>query len=183
MQADRSAERTRLLGIIRRNSLLENRDFVLASGRSSNFFFDMKRTIFEPEGAALTADLLFERIAGEAVDFIGGLETGAIPIVAALCAKSWPEKPIKGFFVRKEAKGHGTDQRLDGLLEPGSRVILFEDVTTTGGSVMQAVNEVRRRQCTILKVITIVDRLEGAAEAFANAGIAFEALFTWRDFS
>ncbi|HTV45357.1 MAG TPA: orotate phosphoribosyltransferase [Stellaceae bacterium] len=183
MQADRSAERARLLGIIRRNSLLQNRDFVLASGRSSNFFFDMKRTIFEPEGASLIADLLFERIAGAAVDSIGGLETGAIPIVAALCAKSWPEKPIKGFFVRKEAKGHGTDQRVDGLLEPGSRVILFEDVTTTGGSVMQAATEVRRRECTIVKVITIVDRLEGAAETFATAGIPFEALFTWRDFS
>ena len=183
MGADRLAKKAKLLGIIRRNSLLQNRDFVLASGRSSGFFFDMKRTMFDPQGVALAADLLFERIRDEAVDYIGGLETGAIPIVAALCLKSWPENPIKGFFVRKEAKGHGTDQRIDGLLEPGSRVILFEDVTTTGGSVMQAAAAVRQRDCTILKIVTIVDRLEGADETFANAGLKFESLFTWRDFS
>jgi orotate phosphoribosyltransferase len=183
MGADLPAKRERLLGIIRRRSLLQSRDFVLASGRSSSFFFDMKRTMFDPEGASLAADLLFERIKDEDVDHIGGLETGAIPIVAALCMMSWPEKPINGFFVRKEMKGHGTDQRVDGLLESGAKVILFEDVTTTGGSVMQAAAEVRRRDCTILKIIAIVDRLEGADQTFRNAGIEFESLFTWRDFS
>ena len=183
MQADLPAKRSQHLGIIRRQSLLQNRDFVLASGRSSSFFFDMKRTMFDPQGARLAADLLFDRIKDEAVDCVGGLETGAIPIVAALCARSWPEKPINGFFVRKEAKGHGTDQRIDGLLETGSRVILFEDVTTTGGSVMQAAAAVRQRDCTIIKIIAIVDRLEGADQTFDNAGIKFESLFTWRDFS
>ncbi len=183
MGADLPAKKERLLGIIRRNSLLQNRDFVLASGRSSSFFFDMKRTMFEPEGAALAADLLFDRVRDEDFDYIGGLESGAIPIVAALCARSWPQKPIKGFFVRKETKGHGTDQRIDGLLEPGSRVILFEDVTTTGGSVMQAAIAARQLDCTIVKIIAIVDRLEGAYETFKTAGIAFESLFTWRDFS
>ena len=131
-------KRERLIGIIRRQSLLQNRDFVLVSGRSSNFFFDMKKTMFDPEGAALLADLLFDAIKAEDVEYIGGLETGAIPIVTALCARSWPEKPLKGFFVRKENKGHGTDQRIDGLLRRRSKVILFEDVTTTGGSAMQA---------------------------------------------
>lgn len=183
MRADLPAKEARLLGIIRRNSLLQNRDFVLASGRSSSFFFDMKRTMLDPEGAALAAELLFERIKDEAVDYIGGLETGAIPIVAALCMRSWPEKPIGGFFVRKENKGHGTDQRIDGLLESGSRVILFEDVTTTGGSAMQAATAVRQRDCTIVKIIAIVDRLEGAEANFKDAGIEFEALYTWRDFS
>ena len=143
----------------------------------------MKKTMFDPEGAALVTDLLFDAIKTEDVDYIGGLETGAIPIVAALCVRSWPEKPIKGFFVRKEVKGHGTDQRVDGHLERGSKVILFEDVTTTGGSAMQAVNQARQLECTILKVISVVDRLEGAAENFRTAGIKFEALFTWRDFS
>ncbi len=182
MGADRLAERARLREIIRRNSLLQDRDFVLVSGRSSGFFFDMKRTMLDPEGAALAAELLFDRIKDEGVDAVGGLETGAIPIVAALCARSWPQKPIQGFFVRKAAKGHGTDQRIDGLLEPGARVILFEDVTTTGGSAMQAVDAVRERCCAIVKIIAIVDRLEGAAQNFHNAGIAFESLFTWLDF-
>lgn len=129
------------------------------------------------------ADLLFDAIAAEEVDYIGGLETGAIPIVAALCARSWPARPIKGFFVRKENKGHGTDQRIDGLLERGSNVILFEDVTTTGGSAMQAVDQARQFGCKIVKVVSLVDRLEGAEENFREAGIRFESLFTWRDFS
>jgi len=181
--SDLPRKREKLLAIIERQSLLQNRDFRLASGGSSNFFFDMKKTMFDPEGAALVTDLLFDAIKTEDVDYIGGLETGAIPIVAALCVRSWPEKPIRGFFVRKEVKGHGTDQRVDGHLERGSKVILFEDVTTTGGSAMQAVNQARQFECTIVKVISVVDRLEGAAENFRTAGIKFEALFTWRDFS
>lgn len=178
-----SSKKQRLLDIIRRESLLQNRDFRLASGRSSSFFFDMKKTMFDPEGAALLADLLFDAIREEDVDYIGGLETGAIPIVAALCMRSWPAKPIRGFFVRKEIKGHGTDQRVDGHLERGSKVVLFEDVTTTGGSAMQAVGQARQFGCTVLKVISVVDRLEGAGETFRAAGLGFEALFTWRDFS
>jgi orotate phosphoribosyltransferase len=180
---DLGEKRERLIAIIRRQSLLQNRDFLLVSGRASNFFFDMKKTMFDPEGAALLADILFDAIKGEDVEYIGGLETGAIPIVAALCARSWPEKPIKGFFVRKENKGHGTDQRIDGRLERGSKVILVEDVTTTGGSVMQAVDQARQFGCTVLKVVSVVDRLEGAAENFRTAGLKFESVFTWRDFS
>ncbi len=183
MAADLPAKKHQLREIIRRRSLLQNRDFVLASGRSSSFFFDMKRTMLDPEGVVLVADLLFDRIRGEDVDAVGGLETGAIPIVAAVCARSWPEKPVTGFFVRKEMKGHGTDQRIDGLLEKASRVILFEDVTTTGASVMQAAEQARLLGCAIVKIIAVVDRLEGAADNFKKAGIVFESLFTWHDFS
>jgi orotate phosphoribosyltransferase len=180
---DLSEKRRKLLAIISRASLLQGGEFRLTSGRSSSFFIDLKKTMLDPEGASLLADLLFERIRGEDVDSIGGMETGAIPLVAALCLRSWPEKPIKGFFIRKEAKGHGTDQRVDGLLERASRIILFEDVTTTGGSALRAVDEARRYQCEIVKVITVVDRLEGAEENFRKAGIPFEALFTRRDFN
>ena len=180
---DLSYKRQKLRAIISRASLLRGREFRLTSGGSSDFFIDLKKTMLDPEGASLLADLLFDKIKCEDVDCIGGMETGAIPLVAAVCVRSWPEKPIKGFFIRKEAKGHGTDQRVDGLLERGSRVILFEDVTTTGSSVMRAVDLTRQFQCTILKVIAVVDRLEGAEENFRNAGIQFEALFTRRDFS
>jgi orotate phosphoribosyltransferase len=176
-----SDKRQRLLSIITQRSLLRG-EFRLTSGRSSNFFIDLKKTMFDPEGAALLADLLFEMIRTDNVDGIGGMETGAIPLVAALCLRSWPEKPLTGFFIRKEPKGHGTDQRIDGLLEPGSRDILFEDVTTTGGSALRAADEARRNQCTILKVITVVDRLEGAEENFRKSGVAFAALFVRSDF-
>ena len=180
---DLSHKRQKLLAIIRRASLLQGREFRLTSGGSSNFFIDLKKTMLDPEGASLLADLLFDKIKAEDVDCVGGMETGAIPLVAALCMRSWPEKPVKGFFIRKEAKGHGTDQRVDGVLDRGSRVVLLEDVTTTGTSVMLAVEQTRLLQCTILKVITVVDRLEGAEENFRQAGISFEALFTRRDFS
>ena len=180
---DVSNKRQRLLAIIKAASLLQGREFRLTSGGSSNFFIDLKKTMLDPEGASLLADLLFDKIKAEDVDCVGGMETGAIPIVATVCMRSWPEKPIKGFFIRKEAKGHGTDQRVDGVLDRGSRVILFEDVTTTGSSVMRAVDQARQSQCTILKVIAVVDRLEGAEENFRQAGITFEALFTRRDFS
>jgi len=176
-------KRQKLLAIIRRASLLQGREFRLTSGGSSNFFIDLKKTMLDPEGASLLADLLFDKIRTENVDCIGGMETGAIPIIAVVCMRSWPEKPVKGFFIRKEAKGHGTDQRVDGPLDRGSRVILFEDVTTTGSSLMRAVDQTRQFQCTILKVIAVVDRLEGAEENFRQAGITFEALFTRRDFS
>jgi orotate phosphoribosyltransferase len=179
---DLADKKRQLRDIIRRRSLLRNRDFTLSSGRSSNFFFDMKRTMFDPQAAPLIADLLFDRIKSERVDCIGGLETGAIPIVALLCARSWPEKPLKGFFVRKETKGHGTDQQIDGLLDEGARVVVFEDVTTTGASAMQAVAAAQAQGCTIVKAISVVDRLEGAAENFRKAGIEFDSLFTWRDF-
>src|SRR5438046_4567981 len=153
---DLADKRQKLLGIIARRSLLRG-EFRLTSGRSSNFFIDLKKTMLDPEGGSLLADLLFEMIKAEDVDCIGGMETGAIPLVAALCLRSWPEKPLKGFFIRKENKGHGTAERVDGLLERGSRVILFEDVTTTGGSALRAVDQARQYQCTILKVITVVD--------------------------
>jgi orotate phosphoribosyltransferase len=178
---DFSHKRQKLLSIIAARSLLRG-EFRLTSGRSSNFFIDLKKTMLDPEGGSLLADLLFEMIRAEDVDCIGGMETGAIPLVAALCLRSWPEKPLKGFFIRKEAKGHGTDQQIDGLLDRGSRVILFEDVTTTGGSALRAVDQARQYQCAILKVITVVDRLEGAEENFRKAGILLEALFTRRDF-
>jgi orotate phosphoribosyltransferase len=181
--SDLAVKKQKLQAIISRASLLRDGEFRLTSGGSSNFFFDLKRTMLDPEGASLLADLLFDRIKSEQVDCIGGMETGAIPIVATVCMRSWPEKPIKGFFIRKEAKGHGTDQRVDGLLESGSRVILVEDVTTTGGSAMRAVDQVRQAQCTVVKVVSVVDRLEGAEDNFRRAGIRFEALFDRRDFS
>jgi orotate phosphoribosyltransferase len=180
---DLSYKRQKLLSIICRASVLQGQEFRLTSGGSSNFFIDLKKTMLDPEGASLLADLLFAKIKAEDVDSVGGMETGAIPIVAAVCMRSWPERPIEGFFIRKEAKGHGTDQQVEGRLERGSRVILLEDVTTTGGSAMRAVEQTRQLQCTVLKVITVVDRLEGAEETFRKAGIKFEALFTRHDFS
>ena len=138
-----SREKGRLLEIIKQRSLLKGQ-FKLVSGATSDYYLDMKPTTFDPEGASLIARIVCEMLAGESdVDAIGGLELGAVPIIAAVCARSWPEHPINGFVVRKAEKGHGTGKKIEGNFRPDTTVVLFDDVTTKGGSVMQAVRAVR----------------------------------------
>jgi orotate phosphoribosyltransferase len=177
-QADKKA---RLLDIVKQKSLLKG-EFKLASGGTSTYYLDMKPTMFDAEGMALIADLVFDMLKDDrSFDAVGGLELGAVPIVNAVCARSWPERPIAGFVVRKETKDHGTAKKIDGNFTDKSTVILFEDVTTKGGSVMQAVTAVRQRGGTVKKIITLVDRLEGAEENLRREGIPLVSLFTTRD--
>jgi orotate phosphoribosyltransferase len=104
-----------------------------------------------------------------------------VPIIVAVCARSWHGRPVPGFVVRKEIKDHGTEQKIDGNFKPGSTVILFDDVTTKGGSVMKAVRAVRARGARVAKIITLVDRLEGASENLGKEGIELVALYTTRE--
>jgi len=174
----------RLLEIIKQRSLLtEGGPFKLASGEMSNYYLDMKPTMFDPEGSMLTAEIIYEEYLRDDpdVDAVGGLELGAVPIIATICARSWHERPVSGFVVRKEKKGHGTDKRIDGNFKPNSTVILFDDVTTKGGSVMQAVQAVRAQGAKVKRIITVVDRLEGAKENLAKEGIALLPIFTTVD--
>ena len=174
-------QKARLLEIIKQKSLLKGR-FTLVSGAVSNYYLDMKPTMFDPEGAHLIAEIVCDLLAGERdVDAIGGLELGAVPIIVAVCARSWHGRPVAGFVVRKEIKDHGTEQKIDGNFKPGSTVILFDDVTTKGGSVMRAVRAVRGRGARVAKIITLVDRLEGASENLGKEGIELVALYTTRD--
>jgi orotate phosphoribosyltransferase len=178
-----ASEKARLLGIIKRKSLLtEGGPFKLASGAMSDYYLDLKPTMFDPDGAALIGEIINGMLADDRdVDAIGGLELGAVPIVAAVSALSVRWRPIKSFVVRKESKDHGTAKKIDGNFTPNTTVVLVEDVTTRGGSVMQAVRAVRERGATVKKIITIVDRLEGARENLTKEGIALEAIFTTRD--
>jgi orotate phosphoribosyltransferase len=179
----RDDRRERLLRIIKAQSLLTGAQFTLASGQRSGFFFDMKKTMFHPEGAALIGDIIFEMIAHDTdVQYIGGLEIGAIPMAVSVAARSWPDRPINAFFVRKAPKDHGAINLIDGQFRPNSKVILFEDVTTTGGSVMKAVRAVRDQGCTVKKILTIVDRDEGAAENLKKENLELAAIFTMDDF-
>jgi orotate phosphoribosyltransferase len=170
----------RLLEIIRKKSFLKGQ-FKLASGAMSDYYLDMKPTCFDPEGASLIGEIVCRKLAGDDADAIGGLELGAVPIVAAACARSWPARPIRGFVVRKEKKGHGTDQKIDGNFTPGSNVVLIEDVTTKGGSVMQAVRAVRALGAEVRRIITIVDRQEGATDNLRKEGLELDAIFTTAD--
>ena len=175
----------RLKELIREKSLIINprENFTLASGGSSNFFFDMKNTSMDPEGSNLIADEILERIRGDSYEYIGGLESGSIPIVSAVVMKSWlAGVPIPGFFVRKEPKKRGTMKLIEGNLKDNAHVIVLDDVTTKGGSVLNAVREIRKLGCTVTKVITVVDRLDGARENLAKEGIALIAIYTKDDF-
>ncbi len=174
-------QKARLLAIIKQKSFLRGQ-FKLASGATSDYYLDMKPTTFDPEGAALVADIIFSMLRDDTTsDAIGGLELGAVPIIAAVCARSFPERPIQGFIVRKETKDHGTAQKIDGNFKPNSKVILLEDVTTKGGSVMQAVRAVRARGAEVTRIISILDRLEGAEETLKKEGIALQSIFTTKD--
>ena len=179
--AARAQAKARLLEIIKAKSLLLGR-FTLVSGAVSDYYLDMKPTMFDPEGAHLVAEIVCDLIADERdLDAIGGLELGAVPIITAVCARSWLGRSVAGFVVRKEIKDHGTERKIDGNFKPGSTVIVIDDVTTKGGSVMQAVRAVRDRGARVAKIITLVDRLEGASENLGKEGIELVALYTTRD--
>ena len=182
-QVTLAKEKSRLLEIIKEKSLLtEGGPFKLASGATSNYYLDMKPTTFDPEGSNLIAGIIFNMLKNDPdVDSIGGLEVGSIPVISIVSMRSWPEHPLNGFMVRKQKKGHGTDKKIDGNFKNNSTVVLFDDVTTTGGSVLEAVHAVRARGATVKKIITIVDRQEGAAENLKKAGIDLVAIYTTRD--
>lgn len=178
--------KARLIRIIEERSLWRQADFELVSGAASTFYFDMKPTAFDPEGASLIAELILEALAADRVDLIGGLEMGAVPIVACVCQLSHRARPIAGFFVRKEAKDHGTKRLIEGVPRDqelaGKHAVLVEDVTTTGGSVLAAVGAARDAGCEVSKVVTVVDRLQGAGDNLRTHGIELVALLSAEDF-
>lgn len=174
----RAPNRERLRELIAQKSLKTGLSITLASGKSSNVYFDMKKVIMDPEGSNLVADEILDILKDYQVDCVGGLEMGAVPIVSAVCVKSYLRKPIPGFFVRKQPKGHGTQSLIDGFFNSGDRVVILDDVTTSGGSVMKAVKSVRDAGGRVEHVITVVDRLEGAAEFLESQSVKLIPLLT-----
>ena len=178
-------DKEKLRSIIQEKGLVTyNSDtFVLASGDTSNFFFDMKIVSMDPEGSELIANEILKIIRHEDVDYIGGLESGSIPIASVVANRSYRAgRPVPAFFVRKSSKGRGTNKVIEGNLSANSRVIVVEDVTTKGESVLVAVRALRELGCEVDKVITIVDRLAGAGELMAGENIELISIFTKDDF-
>ena len=162
-------EREQLRLLLKRESLIFG-DFTLASGKKSNFYFDSKRTTLLPEGAWLTARETLRLIREHRIeaDAIGGLTLGADPIVCPVAALSHAEGPkLRAFIVRKEAKEHGTGRRIEGNLAKGSRVIIVDDVVTTAGSTMKAIEAAEAEGHTVVAVICLVDREEGGGAKLA----------------
>ncbi|MDP6212104.1 MAG: orotate phosphoribosyltransferase [Candidatus Thalassarchaeaceae archaeon] len=173
--------RERLIERIRDLAYLysEKEDFTLASGRKSKHFFDMKPVMMDPECAHLLGVLMHHQIESIGrVDAIGGLELGAVPLTGIAIAKAGRGSSLKGFIVRKEPKGRGGRKTgnppgIEGAsLESGNRIVLLEDVTTTGGSALKAAQMLIDMGCDVASCITILDRQEGGLQAFEEAGIS-----------
>jgi orotate phosphoribosyltransferase len=175
-------DRDELKQIVRQVSY-EEREVTLASGRKSTFYFDGKQTTLHPRGAVLVGKAFFDELKHfpGPIDGVGGLTMGADPIATALSmTSSLVGDPIPAFIIRKEPKGHGTGQWLEGRknLVPGARVVIVEDVLTTGGSALKAVERAREEGLDVIGIISLVDREEGGREAVEEQGLALRAIFT-----
>ena len=181
-----AADRARLLELLRELSF-ERRKVVLASGKESDFYVDCKRTALTAEGHVLVGRLLFDRIrrVQPLVRGAGGLTLGADPLASAVAFASFlAGEPVDAFIVRKEPKGHGTGQWIEGrkTIPDGSRVAVLEDVITTGGSAAKAIERCRAEGLVVAGCFALVDRMEGGREVLEAMGVPVEALFTRADF-
>jgi len=153
-------------------------DFTLASGKKSKYYIDGKFISLTSDGLAYFAKVILEMIKNDEVKYIGGPTMGADPIIGGTVAMSHlMGRPIDGFIIRKEQRDHGRMRMIEGPLKEGERVIIVEDVTTTGGSVLKGIKMVEEMGCEIVKVICLVDRLQGAQDNFKQAGYKFTPIF------
>ena len=156
--------------------------FRLASGKMSKYYIDCKTTTLTPEGLALTGEVIFERINDLSVQGVGGLEFGAIPLALSTSIYAFHKGiNIKPFVVRKQAKDRGLKKAIEGQLYPMDRVIVLEDVITTGNSCLMAVQKLKEADIFIDRVLVIVDRLEGGKENIIRAGLIYESIFNLDD--
>ncbi|MFH1191126.1 MAG: orotate phosphoribosyltransferase [Candidatus Omnitrophota bacterium] len=163
---------------------LKKGKFLLSSGKESNYYLDGRVITLSAQGAYLVAGIIFDMLKDEVLDAVGGPTLGADPIVGALAALSYVYgRPIKTFIVRKQAKEHGTLQQLEGpALKNGNRVILVDDVATSGKAILEAKQVLDKMGVMADKAIVMVDRNQGAADNLAKAGIKLEAIFKIADF-
>ena len=182
---------SRLVELVRELAFIDGGSddaFTLASGRNSRWFFDTKPVMMHPEASHIIGELLNLRMDEMGADFVGGLELGAVPLTAIAVSTSPKDSPRRGFMVRKEPKGRGGRKTnnppgIEGTsLSQGGKIVIVEDVTTTGGSAIKAVDRIHQdTNCEVIAVISIVDRQEGAEAAFSAAGIKFESLMNRSD--
>ncbi|WP_051949357.1 orotate phosphoribosyltransferase [Methylosinus sp. PW1] len=175
----------RLHRLIDTHSLLRG-DFTLSSGRKSNYLFQLRQTTMLPEGAHLIADIVVDYMKAQGIKGVGGLAVGAVPLVAAIAAVSFPKgAPVDAFFVRKEAKGHGAKERIDGYVPKDGETLIVDDVATTGGSILEAIAGMAEEhpQARATRALVVVDREEGAAEKLAEKGVTLVSIFKRGDFT
>lgn len=157
-------------------------DFILSSGQSSSYYINGKQVTLDPQGATALARLLLPMLP-EDTQAVAGLTLGADPIVSAVSVVSvYENRPIPALIIRKEAKGHGTMAYIEGpTLTPGAKIVVLEDVVTTGQSALKAVKRLEDAGYTVDMVISLIDRLQGGGELYESVGLKFQALFTITD--
>src|SRR6266478_4858731 len=174
-------QRSELLTLLARESYFErSAALTLASGRSSNYYIDCKRTLYLPRGAYLAGELMLElvAVAAEGIEQIGGMAAGALPVTDALIVAAHHHGAnLRGFFVRKEMKAHGLQQQIEGAFRSELCSAVIDDTITTGGSSLQAAAALTDAGATVTHAFALVDRGEGAAAAFAAAGLDYRWLF------
>ncbi|MEX2121195.1 MAG: orotate phosphoribosyltransferase [Pirellulales bacterium] len=159
-------------------------DFTLASGKKANYYLDAKQVTLDSTGARLVGEGILEMLADQFPKAVGGMSIGADPITSAVVTLAGVHGlRLSGFLVRKEPKGHGTQRYIEGPVQPGDHVVIVEDVVTTGGSSLLAIERAREFGLVVTRAVAIIDRLEGAAEAFTKVGCPFSSLLTIRDFN
>ena len=166
-----------------REQALKFGEFTLASGRRASYYLDCRQITLDAQGARLVGEGMLAQLGDNPPALVGGMAVGADPITGAIVTLAGIRNmPLRGVIVRKEAKGHGTGRFVEGPFKSGERIVIVEDVVTTGGSSLQAIERCEAVGLQVDKVLAIVDRLEGGREAFAERGHELNTLFTIRDF-
>lgn len=172
----------RLKSILKQKSVITGKEFTLASGEKSDFYVDARITTLDAEGAYLCGNIFLDMLKGFDVSAVGGYSIGADPIVAAVAAFSFIQKrPLPAFIIRKEAKGHGTGKVIEGNLPEQGTVALFDDVVTSGGSILRGAKVVEDHGCRIEVIMSVIDRNEGGREKIEAAGYRFMSIFKKED--
>ncbi len=170
--------RNELLEILVREAYVE-REVTLSSGKKSDYYLDCRRAIFLPRAAFLAGELMLELVVAAGVEQVGGMAVGAIPVTDAIVAAAYRHNVnLRGFFVRKETKAHGLQQLVEGAFQPNLKTAVVEDTNTTGGSTLEAVVAIRGAGAMVSAALSLVERGEGAAEAFARAGLTYNWILT-----
>ncbi len=181
MSMDKNIARERLGEMLLERSFKysDNPPFTLASGKKSNYYFNCKPTTLDPEGMNLIGEVLFDMLAASPVTAAGGLTLGADPLANALSVISFQKgRPVKSLIVRKDAKAHGTKSAVEGNVKPGDTVAILDDVITTGGSTITAIEQAKQAGLIIDRVIALIDREEGGRENILKHVDVVQSVFT-----
>lgn len=173
--------KARLLELLKEKALKIGK-FTLSSGKESNYYLDERMVTLSSEGAYLTAKVMLDMLKEVEFNAIGGPTLAADPIVTSIAVIGYIEgRSVDGFIIRKEPKGHGTGKLIEGPLNKGSKVVIVDGTMTTGGSLLKAIQAVENEGCSVVKVIVLIDRLEGGRESLKSKGYDVLSVFTKDD--